>query len=132
MVTVLTNDDVIPARAEWPSYLLVPLVLSQGVLLVPAFRKANRPGGGGGKGKGKGKGKGSTTADSEAAPLLKGEDDDKVVAAGSSLLEIVTDLNFWILTVVMLFGTGAGLTVRATRPDCPLAAEPTALPTRCA
>ena len=36
--------DVVRARAEWPAYLLIPLVLAQAVLLVPAFRKANRYG----------------------------------------------------------------------------------------
>lgn len=52
-------------------------------------------------------------ASSEKTALLgnqKPADADAIVATGSSLVDIMKDLNFWLLSFMVMCGTGAGLT----------------------
>ena len=54
--------------------------------------------------------------DDESSPLVKQDsvhykpEPDAVVATGSSIKEICKDSNFWLLSFVVMCGTGAGLT----------------------
>lgn len=94
IVSVLTEDGFINPKEGWPTYVMLPILALQAVLLVPAFRKNSKTG--------------------EAKPLLA-EDAQKFSPAveddGMSLKDIVLDVNFWLLTIVMLFGCGAGLSM---------------------
>jgi len=103
IVSILEEEGEVQDREAWPTGLMAPLLLMQMVMLVPAFfdRQEVDPG--------------------ETKPLLEetangvvegeGEADDVPVVDGASLMEIAKDGNFWLLSFVTMFGTGAGLTV---------------------
>lgn len=111
MVAILEEEGAVRERQAWPSALMVPLLMMQGILLIPAWHeiKAKR-----------------TEAEgphSPKQPLLSDPDgafdgssvdsagSNAPTVSGSSLIDMAKDANFWLLSCVTMFGTGAGLTV---------------------
>jgi len=90
---------------------MLPIIALQAVLLVPACACWKRR-------TGRRQLSSTTWDEDENSPLVKKDSarysppgkEDVAAATGSSLREIVADPNFWILSIVIMFGTGASLT----------------------
>jgi len=109
VISILNNDGDTEGEG-WPSFVMLPIIALQCILLIPLCRKKDTK-------------KVFKGTDSEQAALLGTDADGKpntgvdetkdevVTSSGSSLITIVKSVEFWLLTFMMLFGTGAGLTV---------------------
>lgn len=111
-IAVVTDQQPNIAGSLWTSMVMIPLLLLQAVVIIPACRKGSTTP--------HGKRLESTSAVvahvDASAPLIKKDSvhykrqPDKVVATGASIKEICSDFNFWLLSFVVMCGTGAGLT----------------------
>lgn len=111
-IAVVTDQQPNIAGSLWTSMVMIPLLLLQAVVIIPACRKGGTTP--------HGKRLESTSAVvahvDASAPLIKKDSvhykrqPDKVVATGASIKEICSDFNFWLLSFVVMCGTGAGLT----------------------
>jgi hypothetical protein len=126
MVAILEDRGVMEEREIWPSAVMLPIIMLQIILALPAWREPdNLPSAGKKGGSKEDPGYDSSYEIGPSSPLL-GEDPMKksavvdeskesgsnaVVSSGSSLKEIFTDINFWILCIIQCCGTGAGLAV---------------------
>lgn len=109
IIAILESESVVGERQAWPTGIMVPLLMMQGILLLPARDVARS----------REDGTSDVTkpllGDSDAAVDSSTSDgtadDNAPVVSGASLMDMAKDANFWLLSCVTMFGTGAGLTV---------------------